>query len=64
VRTAFCQDSAAHEEKLRQALLSPEVARRRHVGNSPNAGHFALDEEADAIAALIRRFLRARFISL
>jgi pimeloyl-ACP methyl ester carboxylesterase len=29
-----------------------------------NAGHFALDEEAGAIAALIRRFLRARLISL
>ena len=29
-----------------------------------NASHFALDEEAAAIAALIRRFLRVRLISL
>jgi hypothetical protein len=29
-----------------------------------NAGHFALDEEAGAIAGLIRRFLQARLISL
>jgi len=25
-----------------------------------NAGHFALDGEADAVAALIRRFLRTK----
>ncbi len=143
VRKAFWQDRLAHEEKLRQALLSPEVARKRHAGYVPeridpdawmdefafltrpgmdkiqldlmfdyrtnvasyprwqaylrehrpptlvvwgkydalftvegalafgrevpdaeihllNAGHFALDEEADAIAALIRRFLQTR----
>ncbi len=143
VRKAFWQDRLAHEEKLRQALLSPEVARKRHAGYVPeridpdawmgefafltrpgmdkiqldlmfdyrtnvasyprwqaylrehrpptlvvwgkydalftvegalafgrevpdaeihllNAGHFALDEEADAIAAIIRRFLQTR----
>ncbi len=143
IRKAFWQDRTAHEEKLRQALLSPEVARKRHAGYVPeqvdpdawtdefafltrpgmdriqldlmfdyrtnvasyprwqaylrehrpptlvvwgkydalftvegalafgrevpdaeihllNAGHFALDEEADAIAALIRRFLQTR----
>jgi pimeloyl-ACP methyl ester carboxylesterase len=143
IRKAFWQDRAAHEEKLRQALLSLEVASKRHAGYVPgridpdtwtdefafltrpgmdriqldlmfdyrtnvasyprwqaylrehrpptlvvwgkydalftvegalafgrevpdaeihllNAGHFALDEEADAIAELIRRFLQSR----
>jgi len=145
IRKAFWQDRAAHEEKLRQALLSPKVARQRHAGNVSNperidpdtwmdkfsfltrpgmdriqldlmfdyrtnvaayprwqaylreqrpptlvvwgkydplftvdgalafghevpdaeihllnAGHFALDEQADAVAALIRRFLHSR----
>ncbi len=143
IRKEFWRDRAANEEKLRQALLSPEVARQRHAGYAPeridpdtwtdelafltrpgmdriqldlmfdyqanvasyprwqeylrehrpptlvvwgkydtlftvegalayhrevpdaemhllNAGHFALDEEADVIAALIRRFLQSR----
>lgn len=34
VRKAFWQDRAAHEEKLRQALLLPEVARQRHAGRA------------------------------
>lgn len=143
VRKAFWQDRAACEAKLRQALLSPEVARQRHAGHVAaridpdawtdefafltrsgmdriqldlmfdyrtnvaayprwqaylrkqrpptlvvwgkhdalftvegalafgrevpdaeihllNAGHFALDEEVDAAAVLIRRFLQSR----
>jgi pimeloyl-ACP methyl ester carboxylesterase len=144
IRKEFWRDRAAHEEKIRQALLSPEVARKRHAGYDPeridpdtwtdelsfltrpgmdriqldlmfdyrtnvasyprwqaylrehrpptlvvwgkydtlftvegalaygrevadaevhllNAGHFALDEEADVIAALMQRFLQSRF---
>lgn len=145
VRKAFWQDRAAHEKKLRQALLSLDVARTRHAGHVPervdpdtwtdefafltrpgmdriqldlmfdyqtnvaayprwqaylrehrpptlvvwgrldalftvegalafgyevpdaeihllDAGHFALDEKADTIAALIRRFLQSRLL--
>jgi pimeloyl-ACP methyl ester carboxylesterase len=32
IRKAFWQDRAAYEEKLRQALISIEVARQRHTG--------------------------------
>ncbi len=143
LRMEFWQDRLAHEETLREALLSPEVARKRHAGNIAeridpdtwtdefafltrpgmdriqlelmfdyrttvalyplwqaylrehrpptivvwgkldalftiegalafgrevsdaeihilNAGHFALDEEVDAVALLIRRFLQSR----
>jgi len=148
IRKAFWQDRAAHEEKLRQALLSLDVARQRHLTGAfrpelidpdtwtdefafltkpgmdriqldlmfdyrtnvaaypgwqaylredrpqtlvvwgkfdplftvagalafkrevtdaeihlLNASHFALDEEAEAIATLTRRFLRSRLRS-
>ena len=51
---AFWQDRTAHEEKLRPALLSPVVARRRHVGNSPNAGRIDPDTWTDELIYLQR----------
>ncbi len=36
IRKLFWQDRSAYEEQLRQALLSPEVARQRHADNVAN----------------------------
>lgn len=69
-RRRFWADRAEHEAALRENFLSPAATRLRHVGNSPrrqvhllDAGHFALEEQADTIADLTRAFLFSEFDS-
>ncbi len=54
IRKAFWHDRARHEEKLRQALLSPEVARQRHAGNVHNVERIDPDTWTDEFAFLTR----------
>lgn len=54
IRKQFWQDRTAHEEKLRQALLSREVARQRHAANVANPGRIDPDTWADEFAFLTR----------
>ncbi len=52
VRKAYWQDRTTYEEKVRQALLSPEVARSRHAGYNP--GRIDPDTWTDELAFLTR----------
>jgi pimeloyl-ACP methyl ester carboxylesterase len=54
VRKAFWQDRAAHEEKLRQALLSIEVARQRHVAGVSHPERIDPDTWSDEFAFLTK----------
>ena len=54
IRKAFWKDRAAHEEELRQALLSIEVARQRHVAGVPNPERIDPDTWSDEFAFLTR----------
>jgi hypothetical protein len=54
VRKAFWANPAANEAKVRANLISPEAARQRHVGNSPNADHYDPDLWTDEAAFLAR----------
>lgn len=52
IRKAFWQDRAAHEAKLREALLSVEVARQRHMTGVANPERIDPDTWADEFAFL------------
>lgn len=54
IRKAFWKDRSAHEEKLRQALLSIEVARQRHVAGVSNLEKIDPDTWSDEFAFLSR----------
>jgi pimeloyl-ACP methyl ester carboxylesterase len=53
-RRAFWQDRAAHEETVRQNLLSLEATRQRHVGTSPHPERIDPDTWTDEHAFLSR----------
>ena len=54
IRKAFWQDRAAHEEKLRQALLSIDVVRQRHVAGVSEPERIDPDTWSDEFAFLTR----------
>jgi len=54
IRKAFWQDRTAYEEKLRQALLSIEAARQRHVAGVSNPERIDPDTWTDEFAFLTR----------
>ncbi len=54
LRKAFWQNRGAHEAQLRQALLSPEVARQRHVSSAVNPDRIDPDTWADEFAFLTK----------
>jgi len=54
IRKAFWKDRVAHEEKLRQALLSFDVARQRHVAGVLNTERIDPDTWSDEFAFLTR----------
>lgn len=54
IRKAFWKDRATYEEKLRQALLSIEVARQRHVAGVSNPERIDPDTWSDEFAFLTR----------
>ncbi len=54
VRKLFWQDRSAYEEQMRQALLSPEVARQRHADNVANLVRIDPDTWMDEYAFLTR----------
>ena len=54
VRKAFWENRTAYEEKLRQALLSPDVARLRHTAGVPNPERINPDTWTDEFAFLSR----------
>jgi pimeloyl-ACP methyl ester carboxylesterase len=53
-RKAYWADPAANEAKIRSNLISPEAARQRHVGNSPNPDRYDPDLWNDEAAFLAR----------
>ncbi len=54
IRKAFWQDRQAHEEELRQALLSSEVARQRHTGSEVDPERIDPDTWTGEFAFLTR----------
>jgi pimeloyl-ACP methyl ester carboxylesterase len=52
VRKAFWQDRAAHEEKIREALLSPAVARQRHLAGAADPERVNPDTWTDELGFL------------
>src|SRR5262245_34497267 len=54
MRKAFWKDRAAHEEKLRQALLSIEVARQRHTAGVSDTERIDPDTWTDEFAFLMK----------
>jgi pimeloyl-ACP methyl ester carboxylesterase len=53
-RRAFWADRAAHETAFRQAFLSAETTRKRHIGSSPNLEAYDPDLWTDEFAFLSR----------
>lgn len=53
-RKAFWSNPAANEAKVRANLISPEAARQRHVGTSPNPDRYDPDLWTDEAAFLAR----------
>lgn len=54
IREAFWQDRAACEEKIRQAMLSPETARQRHLAGAARPELIDPDTWSDEFAFLMR----------
>ncbi len=54
IRKAFWSDRAAHEEKIRQALLSGEVARQRHLAGASRPELIDPDTWSDEFAFLTK----------
>ncbi|MFZ6769978.1 alpha/beta fold hydrolase [Undibacterium sp. Di26W] len=54
IRKAFWDNRAAYEEKMRQALLSPDVARQRHTGGVTAPEQIDPDTWTDEFAFLTR----------
>jgi pimeloyl-ACP methyl ester carboxylesterase len=54
IRKAFWQDRAGHEEEVRKALLSPEVALQRHMGGVLHPERIDPDSWADELGFLTR----------
>ena len=54
IRTEFWKDRSQYEEKMRQALLSPEVARQRHLAGVQNPERINPDTWTDELAFLRR----------
>ena len=53
-RKAYWADPASHEAKVRTNLISPEAAKQRHVGTSPNPERYDPDLWTDEAAFLAR----------
>jgi pimeloyl-ACP methyl ester carboxylesterase len=53
-RKAFWADPAANEARVRANLISPDAAKQRHVGNSPNPERYDPDLWTDEAAFLAR----------
>lgn len=53
-RRAFFTDRSAHEERVRQNLVSPEATRQRHLGSSPHPERIDPDSWTDELAFLQR----------
>ena len=54
IRKAFWQDRAAHEDQLRRALLSRDVARQRHTGGVANPERIDPDTWTEEFAFLTK----------
>ncbi|MGY3532753.1 alpha/beta fold hydrolase [Bradyrhizobium sp. USDA 4452] len=53
-RRAFWADRASHEDRVRAGLMSAEIAKMRHLGNSPHPDRYNPDLWTDEAAFLAR----------